>query len=72
MPKVHYRPLNYIKTAILWSLYYLRNGFTYEEAVKDIISKGGDTTKNAAIVGALMGAANGITEEQIQSFEEKD
>jgi ADP-ribosylglycohydrolase len=72
MPKVHYRPLNYIKTAILWSLYYLRNGSTYEEAVKDIISKGGDTTKNAAIVGALMGAANGMTEEQIQSFEEKD
>jgi ADP-ribosylglycohydrolase len=72
MPKVHYRPLNYIKTAILWSLYYLRNGSTYEEAVKDIISRGGDTTKNAAIVGALMGAANGITEEQIQSFEEKD
>ena len=72
MPKVHYRPLNYIKTAILWSLYYLRNGSTYEEAVKDIISRGGDTTKNAAIVGALMGAANGMTEEQIQSFEEKD
>ena len=60
MPIPHYRPISYIKTAILWSFYYLRNNSTYEEAVKDIISRGGDTKNNAAIVGGLIGAAQGI------------
>jgi ADP-ribosylglycohydrolase len=69
MPIPHYRPINYIKTAILWSLFYLRKGSTYEEAVKDIILRGGDTRNNAAIVGALMGAAQEISE---VSFDGKD
>jgi ADP-ribosylglycohydrolase len=60
MPIPHYRPISYVKTAILWSLYYLRKDSTYEEAVKDIISRGGDTKNNAAIVGGLIGAAKGI------------
>lgn len=60
MPKPHYRPISYVKTAILWSLYYLRKDSTYEEAVKDIISKGGDTKNNAAIVGGLIAAGKGI------------
>ena len=60
MPVPHYRPISYVKTAILWSLYYLRKDSTFEEAVKDIISRGGDTKNNAAIVGGLIGAAKGI------------
>ena len=60
MPIPHYRPLTYIKTAFLWSLYYLRKNFSYEEAVKDIILRGGDTRSNAAIVGGLIGAAHGV------------
>lgn len=60
MPIPHYRPISYIKTAILWSLYYLSKDSTYEEAVKDIISRGGDTKNNAAIVGGLIAAGKGI------------
>jgi ADP-ribosyl-[dinitrogen reductase] hydrolase len=60
MPFPHYRPISYIKTALLWSLFYLRKNEQYEEAVRDIISRGGDTRTNAALVGGLIGAANGI------------
>jgi ADP-ribosylglycohydrolase len=40
--------------------------------VKDIISKGGDTRSNAAIVGGLIGATNGISEQQVQFVEGKE
>jgi len=60
MPVPHYRPISYIKTALLWSLFYLRKNVTYEEAVKNMISKGGDTRMNAGLVGGLIGAAYGI------------
>lgn len=60
MPVPHYRPISYIKTALLWSLFYLRKNVTYEEAVKGMISKGGDTRMNAGLVGTLIGAAYGI------------
>jgi ADP-ribosyl-[dinitrogen reductase] hydrolase len=57
MPIPHYRPISYIKTAILWTFYYLKKGFTYEDAMEDILMRGGDTQGNAAIVGGLLGAA---------------
>ena len=72
MPVPHYRPYSYIKTPLLWSLFYLRKNLTYEEAVKDIISKGGDTRANAAIVGGLIGAANGIGDSQKEIVGIKD
>jgi ADP-ribosylglycohydrolase len=59
MPIPHYRPISYIKVPILWSFYYLKNGFTYGQAIADILLKGGDTQANAAIVGGLLGAAYG-------------
>ena len=58
MPIPHYRPQSYIKTPLLWSFYYLRKNSTLEEAVVDIITRGGDTRSNAAIVGGLIGATN--------------
>ena len=60
MPKPHFRPTTYIKTGLLWVFYYLRLNANYKEAVIDIISKGGDTRSNAAIVGGLIGATSGI------------
>ena len=60
MPKPHYRPLTYLKTALLWAFYYLKKEFTFEEAMKDIIERQGDTDTNAAVVGGLLGAAYGI------------
>ena len=60
MPKPNYRPTTYFKVPFLWAFYYLKKEFTFEEAMKDIISKQGDTEANAAIVGGLLGAAYGI------------
>jgi ADP-ribosylglycohydrolase len=59
MPIPHYRPISFIKVPILWSFYYLKKGYTYEQAIADILLKGGDTQANAAIVGGLLGAAYG-------------
>ncbi len=60
MPDPNNEPINHIKIPFLWSLYYLRKNLTYDEAVKDIISKGGDSRSNAAIIGGLIGATKGI------------
>ena len=59
MPVPHYRPITYIKAPILWAFYYLKHEYTYEKAMKDILSRGGDTQANGAIVGGLLGAAQG-------------
>jgi hypothetical protein len=60
MPKPHYRPISYLKTPILWAFYYLKHDYTFNDAVRDMISKGGDTAANGAIIGGLLGAASGI------------
>jgi len=60
MPDPNTEPIDQIKIPFLWSIYYLRKNLTFDEAVKDIISKGGDTRSNAAIVGGLVGAKEGI------------
>ena len=43
LPIPHYRPLSYIKVSILWAFYYLKHDYTFDKAVRSIISKGGDT-----------------------------
>jgi hypothetical protein len=60
MPIPHYRPISYIKVPILWAFYYLKNDYTYEQAMNDIIKKGGDVHANASIVGGLLGASVGV------------
>jgi ADP-ribosylglycohydrolase len=59
MPILHHIPISYIKKSFLWSLLYLRNNSTYENAIKDVILRGGDIRSNAAIVGGLIGAVEG-------------
>ena len=59
MPEPHERPISYIKTPLLWCLYYLKHEKPFQHAIRDIISRGGDTRKNAAIVGGLLGAVKG-------------
>ncbi len=56
----HERPISYIKTPLCWAFYYLKHNYNLNEALKDIIKRGGDTSANAAIVGALIGASCGI------------
>ena len=58
MPIPHYRPISYVKTAILWAFYHLKPQSTYEFALTDLLKRGGDTSMNAAIVGGLIGALN--------------
>jgi ADP-ribosylglycohydrolase len=59
MPNLHHIPISYIKKPFLWSLYYLKNNWTYKKAIKDVIFRGGDIRSNAAIVGGLIGAVKG-------------
>ncbi len=61
LPDPNLRPISYIKIAFCWSFYYLKQNFTFENAIRDIISRGGDTSMNAAIVGGLIGALHGKT-----------
>lgn len=48
------------KIALLHSFRSLLSGLDYSAAVRDIVSKGGDTDTNACIVGAMIGAAEGV------------
>jgi hypothetical protein len=60
MPILDHIPISYIKKAFLWSLYYLKKKSTYDEAIIDVIKRGGDIRSNAAIVGGLIGGVEGI------------
>jgi ADP-ribosyl-[dinitrogen reductase] hydrolase len=53
--------IGWAKIAFQHAFYYLKNETTYDVAIKEILSKGGDTDTNAAIVGGLLGAAWGIS-----------
>ncbi len=44
----------------MWAFYYLNKQTSYNDALRDILLRGGDTDTNAAIVGGLLGAADGI------------
>jgi len=63
MPILDHIPISYIKKSFLWSLFYLGRNYTFEHAMKDVISRGGDIRSNAAIVGGLIGAVQGINRE---------
>jgi ADP-ribosyl-[dinitrogen reductase] hydrolase len=47
------------KIAFTYAFISLTKGYGFEKAMEDIISRGGDTDTNAAIVGGLIGAAVG-------------
>ena len=48
--------IGWIKIAFSYAFFYLFNNYSYEDAIKDILKRGGDTDTNAAIVGGLLGA----------------
>lgn len=52
--------IGFILIAFSYAFYYLKNEYTYEEAIKAMLLCGGDTDTNAAIVGGLLGACYGI------------
>lgn len=49
--------IGWSKIAFCYTFYYLKNGTKYEQAIEDILNKGGDTDTNAAIIGGVLGAA---------------
>ena len=55
-----YSELIFYCIAFSYAFFYLKNNFTYEEAMKRMLLQGGDTDTNAAIVGGLLGARWGI------------
>ena len=60
MPLVD-KHIGHLKIAFMWAFYYLKNDYKYDQAIKDILMKGGDTDTNAAIVGGLLGSCHNIT-----------
>lgn len=51
--------MGWVLTAFQNAFHWLLSGASLEEAVIATVSKGGDTDTNAAICGALLGAAQG-------------
>ncbi|TKR71800.1 hypothetical protein L596_019339 [Steinernema carpocapsae] len=55
-------PIEYLGIALQSAFYYLLHARSYAEGVIRCIELGGDTTTNAAITGALLGARFGLVE----------
>ena len=62
MPIPSERPISYIKISFLWALYFLKNEYSLQDALREILKKGGNTSSNAAVVCGLIGAARGMQE----------
>lgn len=60
MAKPHFRPTSYLKVSFEWAFYYLKHEYSFNDAIRDMIKRGGDTMANASIVGGLIGASHGI------------
>lgn len=50
----------FVKHAFSLSFWHLKRGTSFEEAIRDVLLRGGDTDTNAAIAAAMMGAYHGI------------
>ena len=53
--------IGYCKIAFQRSFYHLMKGSSIEEAFKDALRYGGDTDTNAAIIGMVLGARDGLS-----------
>ncbi|DBA80145.1 TPA: hypothetical protein ACH3X2_007620 [Trebouxia sp. C0005] len=53
--------IGFVKWGFTYAFRHLRLQSSYEEAISDVLSMGGDTDTNAAIVGGLMGALHGAS-----------
>lgn len=52
--------IGYVVIAFSYAFFYLKKNYSYEKAINDMLLNGGDTDTNAAIVGGLLGARDGI------------
>lgn len=61
-PQVHmHRHANLVRVPFRLAFWELLHAPTFEAALVDVVNRGGDTDTNAAITGALLGAAHGET-----------
>jgi hypothetical protein len=66
-PDVHgieldlHRTAGFVRVAFRLAFWHLLHTASWRDAVVDVASRGGDADTNAAIVGALLGARDGIT-----------
>lgn len=58
-PPEFFDQMGWVLTAFQNAFFHLLSGITFEEAVVSTVGNGGDTDTNAAICGALLGAAQG-------------
>jgi ADP-ribosyl-[dinitrogen reductase] hydrolase len=65
------KSIGFLKIAFVWSFFYLYHDISYKEAIKDILLQGGDTDTNAAIVGGLLGARYGLSDEEELKWRDK-
>ena len=52
---------SHVKVAFIWAFYYLKNEYSYKDALKDVLMGGGDFITNASVVGGIIGAAQGLS-----------
>ncbi len=55
------KQIGWLKIAFCYAFHFLQNEVGYEEAITEMLVKGGDTDTNACIVGGLLGAHLGKT-----------
>lgn len=60
LPDDYQYRMGWVRIALQNAFWHLAAGHSVEQAVLDTIRRGGDTDTNACIVGALIGAAEGI------------
>ena len=61
IPEDYRTNTGWVRIALQNAFWHLRRGATVEEALVATVGKGGDTDTNAAITGALLGAADGLS-----------
>ena len=55
-----HKPAGWVKIAFVYGMRYMLQGMGYVQAISEIMLQGGDTDTNACIIGALIGAAEGL------------
>ena len=56
-----HKPAGWSKIAFVYGFKYLLAGLEYNESLVEILKGGGDTDTNCCIIGALLGAASGLS-----------
>jgi len=67
--------MGWVKIAFCYAIFYLKNNWDYEKAMRHLLDLGGDTDTNCCIAGGILGALHGeskLPKEQIKKVLELD